>query len=585
MAEEKKSQPIKTKSKFNLGDLLFLPKQFFLSTQNTIGIDIGEGYIKIVQLQRSGKGHLLTDYRVRAIPLKIKDKPREKRTFMKEFIDEFVFESRIKTSLGRLAIKSNKVLVFTLLMPPLPDKDLKSAVGVELKKRLPFQLDFNNIQYNYFITDRAEGENPQIFVTCIAVDKDFLEEQVNLLKSFKMRPLVINTNADALGNLVSSIGEYEYTAVLDMGAKMSYLNFYKKNKLQFSRDIPVGGEQLTMGMQKALHSLKKDITFAEAESFKRQCGLPLGDDAEADFYSDYGIIKGREIIAALRPSLERLINEISRTLTFYFRTYKLEALDILYITGGASRIKNIDKFLAASLEKLSLKKIEKLDPLKAVQGWLETGMFRKELVAEEASPHLGVAFGLCLGKGGCVNLLPPKEKIEQRAQFLLFISRLIFPVVLVLVLSGYVVSYLNIFRYRIVKTHIQTQLKEIKPKVEKVNKYLKAKEELDKKRTTLETAIGKQPNWWGIFKSLSNITPDEVTLQSLEVKGGTYPKKIEIKGEVMSEYANLDLAISQYTLNLDESPFFTNVKLVSSERDEYSPIPTATFTIAAELIY
>jgi hypothetical protein len=85
------------------------------------------------------------------------------------------------------------------------------------------------------------------------------------------------------------------------------------------------------------------------------------------------------------------------------------------------------------------------------------------------------------------------------------------------------------------------------------------------------------------MKELSAITPPEITLKYLEVKAGKLPKELMVKAQVISEYTNLDLIISQYTLSLNESPFFGNVRLINSERDIYSPVPKALFEMSCEL--
>ena len=89
-------------------------------------------------------------------------------------------------------------------------------------------------------------------MTCVAAENVLVDKQLEFLKSFKLRPIVVNISADALGNLLKMLGRNGYAAVLDVGVKQSYLNFYREGMLQFSREIPIGGEQLTQGMQKAL---------------------------------------------------------------------------------------------------------------------------------------------------------------------------------------------------------------------------------------------------------------------------------------------------------------------------------------------
>lgn len=574
---------VNTNLQSKLKEILFSFRNTLLSTQTTVGIDVGEGYIKMVQLQKSGGGYLLSDYKVRAIPLKLKDSAKEKNRFIKEFINEFISQSRIKSILGRLSIKGAGVFTFSFVLPPLADKDLKGAVGIELKKRLPFQLDFKNISFNYFVTERFEDENPTVMVTCVAVDNNVLDNHLEFLKSFNLRPMVININADSLGNLLGAIEETRHVAVLDMGYKQSYLNFYKGAELQFNREIPVGGEHLTQGMLKALTSLEGTISYEDAEAFKKQCGIPMQDEAAAEFYTDFGAITGNQIATALRPTLERLVTEIARTITFYFRTYKLENLEALYLTGGASRIKNIEKFLVANLANISVKIVERLNPLKAIKGWLDVGVFRQELVMEEAAPHLVTAFGLCIGAGGKINLVPPKEKIEQKAMFVMLLARILFPVVFISIIGFYLLSYGRSLIYKTLAKKAEIHLNQFAPILAQIDEYVSLQNSLSERKNLLNKAIGRQPMWYGILKELSNITPQEVTLRSLTVGAGQIPRKLEIVGVVVSEYSNLDLAISQYTLNLSESPFFTNVEPISTERDIYSAVPKALFRISCEL--
>jgi len=574
---------LKPKAKFDKAEILSFFKSLLLASQNTVGVDVGQGYIKIVQLQKGRRGYMLTDYRVRAIPYKIKDNLKERNKFIKEFISEFLSQSKIKTKLGRLAIKGSGVFVFSFILPPLADKDLRGAVGIELKKRLPFQIDFNNISFNYMITDRIEEENASVMVSCLAVDNSVVDKQLEFLKSFNLTPVVLNAASDALGNLIGSIGVDKYTAVLDMGVKQSYLNFYKGANLQFNREIPVGGEQLTQGVLKVLTPLVENITFEDAEAFKRQCGIPMQEEISSEFYTDFGAVKGEQIIAALRPTLERLITEVSRTMTFYFRTYKQEGLDAFYLTGGASRIKNIDRFLSSNLGSLPIKTIEKLNPLKAVKGWFDAGVFKQELVMEEAAPHLATAFGLCLDNGGRINFIPAKEKIEQKALSLMFLVRITFPLLLIVFLGMYLYSYGRGLIYQGLTVRNESGLRQMEASVKEINDYYDLKKRYEERQTLLNRAVGRQPIWWGVLKELAQITPEEITLHRLELKSSGTPRKLVLVGEVLSEYTNVDLAISQYTMTLSESSFFANVDLVSTERDVYSPLPRAIFQISMEL--
>src|SRR3989339_1402446 len=176
----------------------------FASAQNIIGIDIGSHSIKLLQLQKSAKGYAITNYITRTITQAVKDKPQEKKRIVKEFVKEFIAEARIKTTLGRIAVWGKGVFIFSLNVPLLNKKDLRGAVSMELKKRLPFQLNLDTISFDFFVTGQQRDEKGLNLsqVTCIACDKIHLEEEVQFLKDIGIRPIAINSVADAIGNLV-----------------------------------------------------------------------------------------------------------------------------------------------------------------------------------------------------------------------------------------------------------------------------------------------------------------------------------------------------------------------------------------------
>src|SRR3989338_6660584 len=176
----------------------------FASAKNIIGIDIGSHSIKLLQLQKSAKGYAITNYITRTITRAVKDKPQEKKRIIKEFVKEFIAEARIKTTLGRIAVWGKGVFIFSLNVPLLNKKDLRGAVSMELKKRLPFQLSLENISFDFFVTGSTRDEKGLglLQITCVACDRLLLEEQTELLKEMGIRPIAINTIADALGNIL-----------------------------------------------------------------------------------------------------------------------------------------------------------------------------------------------------------------------------------------------------------------------------------------------------------------------------------------------------------------------------------------------
>lgn len=575
---------------FNINLVLNFLRNIFASTQNVIGLDIGASYIKIAQLQKSPKGYTITNCITRAIPPTVRENTAEKRKIIQEFVKQFVSDVRVKTKLGRISIWGKGVYVFSLTVPVLKKKDLKGAVSIELKKRLPFQADIGSVSFDFFTTGEiADEAGVSLLVTCIAVDQVRLDEEVQFLKDMNIRPVTINVNPDVLGNLISFCTDgpaNKLNVLLELGATNSMLNFYKGKALVFSREIPVGGEHLTHALAKGIiiPGGSTSISVDDAEKIKRNCGVPLEDEARTEYMTDFGALRGEQISTMLRPTLERLVIEITRTFSYYTKTFKTPTnmIDELYLTGGTSRLRNIDKFLLYNLP--GLKKVESLNTLKAVKGWADTGVFKQELVVEQAAPHLAVAFGLCLGNGGRVNLLPLQERIEQKTIFFSMVLRASFPLLLGLILSFYAISYGNSLNYKVLINRINSDIARLESTANSVKEYMQIKSKLEERKNLLQKAKGKQPLWWGLFKEISNITPKDVILQKMSVEPGE-PKKIKLTGKIFAKYTIVDLALSQYIMVLDDSPYFYSVQLVSSKTDMYSPVPAAHFEILCQLSY
>lgn len=590
-ADNKDAIESKPKFQFSLAPLSSFIEKIFAFTQNIIGIDIGSSYIKVAQIQKTPKGYAITSYITRVIPQAIKEDAEQKRKFIREIVKQFIADSKKKTNLCRLAIAGKGVFVLSVVVPYLKKKDLKGAVAIELKKRLPFQSAIENVFFDFFITGQTSEEaGISLQVTCIAADNVRLDEEVRFLKEMNIRPVAINVIPDCLGNLLPYCIEApkdKTIVLLDLGANTSLLNFYKERTLVFSREIPLGGEHFTGAMAKGITIVNpsdgRNISTDDAEKLKRNCGIPLEDEAKTEYLTDFGLLRGEQISTILRPVLERIVIEVTRTFSYYIKTFKAPNIEELYLTGGTSRLRNIDKFLLYNLP--GLKKVEKLNTLKGVKGWLDTGILKQELVVEQAAPHLAVAFGLCFGSGGKVNLLPLKEKIEQKAIFLTVLLRFSFPLLLFLILGLYAITYGNALNYKVLINRINGEINRLEPAAKDVREYLGIKTRLDQRKQLLEKAKGKQPYWWGLFKELSNITPKDVILEKITVVEQKDPKKIRLSGKIFARYTIVDLALSQYLMSLDESPYFSLAELVSSKTDMYSPVPAANFEIDCQLNY
>ncbi|MCU0651005.1 MAG: pilus assembly protein PilM, partial [Candidatus Omnitrophica bacterium] len=344
----------------------------------------------------------------------------------------------------------------------------------------------------------------------------------------------------------------------------------------FSREIPIGGEHLTMALAKGLSMVTgvTGITMDDAEKIKRSCGIPM---------TDFGVVRGEQLLAMLRPVIERLVMEIGRTFNYYSKTFKTGNIEELYLTGGSSRLKNIEKILQSNVE--GIKRVEPLNILKIIKGWSDKGILRQEMVMEQAAPHLSAAFGLCLGQGPKLNMMPVREKVEQKIGFLTAAIQIFFPLLAAITVMFYASSYANGMKYASLIAKLEDQISRLETSSTVVRDYFAQKAKLEQMTGLLQKARGSQPMWWGLLKEIGVLTSPEVIINMINVPLGREPKEIRIYGRITSKITIVDMAMSQYVQALEESPFFSEVKAVKNEKDPYAAVPSADFEIAAKLEY
>ena len=126
---------------------------------------------------------------------------------------------------------------------------------------------------------------------------------------------------------------------------------------------------------------------------------------------------------------------------------------------------------------------------------------------EQAAPHLACAFGLCLGNGGKINLLPAKEKLEQKAAFLSIILKISFPLILSLNLLYYAVCFIGARSYKKFIIATTREVKNSRRPLPKAREYLEIKTKLDQKKNFLEQASGSQPLWVRCIQRIKHYYP------------------------------------------------------------------------------
>jgi Tfp pilus assembly PilM family ATPase len=173
---------------------------------------------------------------------------------------------------------------------------------------------------------------------------------------------VIEIEALALIRSLITDSEKNYV-IIDIGSKVTGINFVKNGFLQLSRSLNIGGETITSRISSVLN-----ISVARAEQFKK----------------DFGVSGEGFIPESIAPILDTIRKETEQLLTIY--RAKSVNVDKIIITGGSSLMPGLVDYLSA----LGVE-VEIGNPLLKVTYPKEV-----EAVLNRYASHLAIAIGLAL---------------------------------------------------------------------------------------------------------------------------------------------------------------------------------------------
>jgi type IV pilus assembly protein PilM len=289
----------------------------FGSTKMVVGLDVGSYAIKAVALQPSGDRLTLQGYAQARIGT------QEPVEVIRKVIDQLGLRpKRMVTS-----VSGRSVIVRQVETPRLPSDELKAHIAYEADKYIPFGSEEVIIDCQT-LPDRDEAKATNMQVLLVAVRRGFVEDHITQLKAAGLSPEVIDVDVFALSNAYELLGpgpagsEKAATALIDIGASKSNIAIVQGNRLLFTREVYLAGNEITDAIVR---------TFNEpAEDVERIKSAP-GEALEA-------------LMDAALPAFEDLANEIRLSFDYVEGQFEVQVADLV-LTGGSSQLPGIAEVL------------------------------------------------------------------------------------------------------------------------------------------------------------------------------------------------------------------------------------------------
>lgn len=438
-----------------------------------------------------------------------------------------------------------------ITIPSMSSSEIEGALRWSLKDKIMLNISQAIISFEIIREVIGKDKSKKLDVMAVVVKKDEIQKYIDLFGRFKLALAGITATPLSIKNIIKvnkDLSKKDIVVVCNIGSRKTDVCIYGSAKLEFVRNIPLGMEDIIKSLVGFVVTDKgrMELTRAEAKEIIETSGIP---GMTIDVLG--GRVKSSQLIPMVRPTLERLVGDINRSLAYYSSEFGKKGIEEVYLSGRGAEIKGIKEFLSRQLS-LDVKILSYPQDLS-----FEEGTLKKDQI-DLRFPAYCLSLGAALGSGERINLLPPEVLKQRKSVFQQMALRLlIYVVVLVLTLLIMIVRFqMKGFNRQIEYAKSQRAI------LEQVKTF---KSEVSQGEGILNKTLASEvPAEW-ILKELSSSIPRSVQLKRLILD--QQDKRLTLFGWIYATAEAADTQLANFMLRLQNSSLFKDVHLVSRKKD------------------
>lgn len=350
-------------------DLSFLTS--FLIPKDLLGVDIGSYSVKIVQLKSSQNKFSLVKSSVLNLPEEMiyqEVPPVEKRQVIASLIKNYILKEKISTRNAVSSVSGSSVIVRYVKFPKITKEELSKSIQFEAEPYIPFDIKEVNVGF-YILGDVTEEGVKKTETVLVAAKKEIVQSKIDILQDAGLTPAIIDVDAFALESCYEINREpeiQETVIIVNIGANVTNMVIIENGISRVVRDILIGGNTFTRTLQRNL-----DCDFKTAEELKKLYGLLVTPEEKEEALKQDNK-EALRVSTALTGVAHDLLGEIHRSIDFFYsQRGEQYTINRLLLSGGGSKMKNLDKYFQQELKLQT----EIFDPLNKVENYLEPKLY------------------------------------------------------------------------------------------------------------------------------------------------------------------------------------------------------------------
>lgn len=291
-----------------------------------VGVDISSCSVKLMELSQGPQGFRVETYGVEPLPQEaMQEKEIKDIEAVGSAIERIIKRSKLQTKYAAVAVSGSSVITKVIQMNSgLSDNEMATQIQLEADRYIPYPLE--EIYLDFQVLGPSH-KNPDLVDVLLAASRsDNVDARVEALNIGGLTTKVVDIEAFAIERAIGATSKDGFTAkdnetiaVVDIGASMTTLSVIRNNMTIYTREQIFGGKQLTEEIQR-----RYGLTNEQAGYHKKHGGLP-------DDYAEH----------VLEPFKEGIVQQVSRSLQFFFSSSEYSSIDQIILAGGTSLIPNL----------------------------------------------------------------------------------------------------------------------------------------------------------------------------------------------------------------------------------------------------
>ncbi len=303
-------------------------------TNTLLGLDISSTSVKLLELSLANDKYKVEAYAVEPLPPNaVVEKNISDVEGVGDAVKRVLNRAKAGSKLAAVAVAGSAVITKTIEMDAeLSDDDMENQITVEADQYIPYPLD--EVALDFEVLGLSERNPEQVEVLLAACRRENVEMREAALDIGGLKPTVVDIEAHAMKRAFDLVKpqlganpDDLVVAIIDIGATMTTLSVLADDKAIYTREQLFGGKQLTEEIQR-----RYSLSFEEAGLAKKQGGLP-------DDYQD----------EVLQPFKEAVLQQVTRSLQFFFSSSQYDDVDYIVLAGGTASIEGLAEMIEAKL--------------------------------------------------------------------------------------------------------------------------------------------------------------------------------------------------------------------------------------------